>query len=95
MSFEYAKVSCVNPNRWQKPLSVREALNWLKDLQFQNIVVESGAQLVIDALKSNSPDASSLGLILEYCSLFALEPLSYLLRLLLLFVDQQIEQLMR
>lgn len=58
-------------------LSVSEDLSWLKDLHFQNIVVESDAQLVIDALKSDSPDASSLRLILEDCSLFATEILSY------------------
>lgn len=36
-------------------------------------MVESNAKLVIDALNSNSTDASSLGLILEDCSLFASE----------------------
>lgn len=52
-------------------LSVREDLSWLKDLHFQNIVVESDVQLVTDARKSDSPDASSLRLILEEFSLFA------------------------
>lgn len=48
-------------------LSIREVLSWLNDLNFHNIIVESGALLVVDALNADSSDASSLGLILDDC----------------------------
>ncbi|XP_073138172.1 uncharacterized protein [Henckelia pumila] len=50
-----------------KALSIREALSWLKELNLSNLIVESDALLVIQALKNKASDISSLDLIVEDC----------------------------
>ncbi|XP_073154078.1 uncharacterized protein [Henckelia pumila] len=54
-------------------LAIREALKWIKDLNLTNVIVESDALIVVDALRTWFSDVSSLGLILEDCSLLASE----------------------
>ncbi|XP_073153865.1 uncharacterized protein [Henckelia pumila] len=50
-------------------LGIREALNWLKELDYHHFQIESDAKIVIDALNSSVSDQSSLGLLIEYCKL--------------------------
>lgn len=52
-------------------LSIREALSWLLSLHFSNIVIESDALVVIQALNNPVPDSSSLGVIVEDCKFLA------------------------
>ncbi|XP_073137691.1 uncharacterized protein [Henckelia pumila] len=59
--------------RTAEALSIREALSWLKDLSYSNIMVESDALTLIEALKKRSPDDSYVGLIIEDCRFLALE----------------------
>lgn len=41
----------------------QEALNWIKEVGFESIIIESDALLVVNALRSHIVDASILGLI--------------------------------
>ncbi|XP_073126761.1 uncharacterized protein [Henckelia pumila] len=59
--------------RTAEALSIREALSWLKDLSYSDIMVESDALTLIEALKKRSPDDSYVGLIIEDCRFLALE----------------------
>ncbi|XP_073153987.1 uncharacterized protein [Henckelia pumila] len=54
-------------------LGIREALSWIKDTNVSNVIVESNALVVINALINPSGDASSHGLILEDCLVLALD----------------------
>lgn len=54
-------------------LGMREALNWIKELQVTNIILESDALLIIEALNSSTSYSSFVGLIIEDCRLFALQ----------------------
>ncbi|XP_073132182.1 uncharacterized protein [Henckelia pumila] len=57
-------------------MGVHEALNWLKELKFSNVIVESDALLVVNAFQFEALDVFCLGLILEDCRLLASELLS-------------------
>ncbi|XP_073120315.1 uncharacterized protein [Henckelia pumila] len=59
--------------RTAEALSIRKALSWLKDLSYSDIMVESYALTLIEALKKRSPDDSYVGLIIEDCRFLALE----------------------
>ncbi|XP_073121701.1 uncharacterized protein [Henckelia pumila] len=54
-------------------LGVREALSWIKELHLPKVIVESDAQLVINALQRKDLDVSSLGLLVEDCRFLASE----------------------
>lgn len=52
-------------------LTVREALSWLLSLDFSDIVIESDALVVVEALNNLVSDSSSLGLVVEDCKILA------------------------
>ncbi|XP_073130840.1 uncharacterized protein [Henckelia pumila] len=54
-------------------LGIREALSWLKELDYYHFQIESDAKIVIDALNSSVSDHSSLGLLIEDCKLLVEE----------------------
>lgn len=48
-------------------ISIREALSWMHNLGYSNVVVESDVMVVIDALNNTISISSSLGLIVDDC----------------------------
>ncbi|XP_073128662.1 uncharacterized protein [Henckelia pumila] len=64
---------CVFDPRTAEALSIREALTWFKDLSYSDIVLESDALTLIEALKNRSPDDFYVGLIIEDARFLALE----------------------
>lgn len=52
-------------------LSIREALSWMHSLAYSDIVIESNALVVIEALNNPISDNSSLGLIVDNRKLLA------------------------
>lgn len=48
-------------------VGIREVLSWIKSGDFGPIIVESDLKLLVDALKSNVEDESSVGIIVDDC----------------------------
>lgn len=54
-------------------ISVREALSWLKNLDYPNIIMESDALVVVDALNNSEPDSSCFGIVDDDCKILAMD----------------------
>ncbi|KAK9088929.1 hypothetical protein Scep_028011 [Stephania cephalantha] len=58
-------------------IGVREALSWLKEGNMLQVTVETDAQVVVQALSSNSKDLSYFGSLIDDCTELLTDMLSY------------------
>ncbi|XVE88930.1 hypothetical protein DITRI_Ditri19aG0109600 [Diplodiscus trichospermus] len=49
-------------------LTLQEALSWVRDLGYSQVIFETDSKMVIDGLHANSPNHSEFGTILSSCN---------------------------